>query len=150
MNKHYTNRLLKIATTSITRDLDLFAQKYDMTWMQMSIIDYLSHHVDHEVLQSDLEKEFYIQRSTTTVLLQRMEKKELLYRESSTLDARQKSVHLTEKAHDLEKQIDYFMHRHQEILESNFSGEDIATFEKILKFYINGGDSACLNPKKSH
>lgn len=56
----------------------------------MSIIDYLSRHSNADILQKDIENEFNIQRSTTTVLLQRMERKQLLFRTPSTIDARQK------------------------------------------------------------
>lgn len=138
MSAKYTNRLLKIATNRITRDLDQFAKKYDMTWVQMSVIDYLSRQeAGTEIYQRDIEKEFFIQRSTATVLLQRMEKHDWLYRRSSPTDARQKSVYLTAKAQDLEQQINQFMKRRQEILEDNFSADEIKTFEKILNFYIN-------------
>lgn len=41
----------------------------------MSIIDFISYGLKEEYFQQDIEKEFNIQRSTTTVLLQRMEKK---------------------------------------------------------------------------
>lgn len=140
MSKKYTNRLLKVAANQITKGFDLFARKYDMTWMQMSIIDYLSRQGDQEILQRDIEKEFFIQRSTATVLLQRMEKRDLIRRQSAKSDARQKSVYLTEKSHSLETDINQFMKRQQEILEENFSKDEIATFEKILKFYTNGGD----------
>jgi len=136
MSEKYTNRLLKIATNRITQELDLFARQYDMTWMQMSVIDYLSRQ-DTEKFQRDLEKEFFIQRSTATVLLQRMEKKDLLYRKSSTTDARQKSVYLTAKSRNLEIEINSFMKHHQDVLEENFSKSEITTFEKILKFYIS-------------
>lgn len=141
MPEKYTNRLLKIATNHITQELDTFARQYDMTWMQMSIVDYLSRQDPQtEILQRDIEHEFFIQRSTTTVILQRMEKRQLLSRQSATSDARQKAVHLTEKSRKLEKQINGFMKDHQNKLEANFPKEDIATFEKILKFYINGGE----------
>jgi hypothetical protein len=75
MSKKYTNMLLKIATNHITKNFDNFAKNYDMTWMQMSVIDYLSRNSEKEIFQRDIENEFFIQRSTTTVLLQRMEKK---------------------------------------------------------------------------
>lgn len=141
MSEKYTNRLLKIAAGQITQELDNFAKQYDMTQMQMSIIDFLSRQGDKEIFQRDIEKEFFIQRSTATVLLQRMEKRDLLYRRSSTIDARQKSVYLTEKSHNLETRINNFMKSRQDILESNFSKSDIKNFEKILKFYIDGGES---------
>lgn len=140
MSRKYTNNRLKIASNQITRDFDNFAKQYDMTWMHMSIIDFLSHRADKETFQSDIEREFFIQRSTTTVLLQRMEKRELIYRKPSATDARQKSVYLTAKAHSLEQQIDGFMHQRQDVLEENFSESEIATFEKILNFYINQGE----------
>lgn len=140
MSEHYTNRLLKIATNQITHELDLFAHKYDTTWMQMSVIDYLSRQGDKEIFQRDIEREFFIQRSTATILLQRMEKRDLLYRQSSTTDARQKSVYLTDKSRNLETEIKRFMNHQQKTLEDNFSSAEIATFEKILKFYVNGGE----------
>lgn len=102
----------------------------------MSIIDFLSHDWKEEYFQQDIEKEFNIQRSTTTVLLQRMEKKGLIYRQSSKKDARKKSVHLTEKALALVDACqDYFVSKNAE-LENQFTEEEIAIFEKILHYYI--------------
>lgn len=94
-------RLVKKASNQLGREFDQFAKPFDLTGMQMSIIDFLSQGVKEEYFQQDIEKEFNIQRSTTTVLLQRMEKKALIYRQVSQQDARQKSVHLTEKAQGL-------------------------------------------------
>lgn len=135
MSKKYTNMLLKIATNHITKNFDNFAKNYDMTWMQMSVIDYLSRNSDKEIFQRDIENEFFIQRSTTTVLLQRMEKKDLIYRQPSKKDARQRSVFLTDKAHALEKDINNYMEKQQETLEANFSAAEIKQFEKILHYY---------------
>lgn len=141
MNKKYTNMLLKMATNRLNRDFDIFAKSYGLTGMQMSIIDFVSRQGAHEVFQRDIEEEFYIRRSTASVLLQRMEKAELLYRKSSTVDARQKSVYLTDKSKNIEREIADFMKHNQDTLENNFSKEDIQTFEKMLKFYIAGGES---------
>ena len=90
-------RLVKKASNQLGREFDQFAKPFDLTGMQMSIIDFISYGLKEEYFQQDIEKEFNIQRSTTTVLLQRMEKKELIYRQVSQKDARQKSVHLTQK-----------------------------------------------------
>lgn len=129
-----TNTLLKIASTQLTRRFDAFAKKYDTTWVQMSIIDFLSHHKDQELFQRDIEQEFYIQRSTATITLQRMEKKGLILRVPSTLDARQKSVYLTDKAHALEEKISTYMLHQQQAIEANFTTEELTTVEKFLKF----------------
>lgn len=129
-----TNTLLKIASTQLTRRFDAFAKKYDTTWVQMSIIDFLSHHEDHELFQRDIEQEFYIQRSTATITLQRMEKKGLILRTPSTLDARQKSVYLTDKARALEEKISIYMLHQQQAIEENFTTEELTIVEKFLKF----------------
>ena len=128
--------MVKIASNQLSREFDKFAKPYDLTGTQMSITDFLSHDWKEEYFQQDIEKEFNIQRSTTTVLLQRMEKKGLIYRQSSKKDARKKSVHLTEKALALVDACqDYFVSKNAE-LENQFIEEEIAIFEKILRYYI--------------
>ena len=67
-------RLLKQANNNMMRHFDQFARQYDLTGNQMAVIDFITNHADQEVFQRDIEHEFEIQRSTTTVLLQRMEK----------------------------------------------------------------------------
>ncbi|MBC1522130.1 MarR family transcriptional regulator [Listeria aquatica] len=136
MNPRNTGRLLKIASNQMVRDLDKFADQFDLTSTQMAIIDYLVNNENKEILQKDLEKEFSIQRSTATVLLQRMEKKELVYRKASKKDARQKSIHLSEHAHKLSTKVSKYMELQQKQLEKRFSKETIDLFEEILHFYI--------------
>ncbi|HIZ67216.1 MAG TPA: MarR family transcriptional regulator [Candidatus Streptococcus faecavium] len=129
-------RLVKKASNQLGREFDQFAKPYDLTGTQMSIIDFLSHDWKEEYFQQDIEKEFNIQRSTTTVLLQRMEKKELIYRQVSQKDARQKSVHLTQKAQDLVAECRSYFQLQEKELEERFSEDEIAIFEKILDYYV--------------
>lgn len=129
-------RMVKIASNQLSREFDKFAKPYDLTGTQMSIIDFLSHDWKEEYFQQDIEKEFNIQRSTTTVLLQRMEKKRLIYRQVSQKDARQKSVHLTQKAQDLVAECRSYFQLQEKELEERFSEDEIAIFEKILDYYV--------------
>ncbi|WP_334332067.1 MULTISPECIES: MarR family winged helix-turn-helix transcriptional regulator [unclassified Companilactobacillus] len=129
-----TNMLVKIAANQLSRRLDTFAKQHDATWVQMSIIDFLSNHPDREMFQRDIEQEFFIQRSTATIALQRMEKKELITRNPSKSDARQKSVFLTAKARELEKEIKHYMSLQQQILDDHFTKEELTIVEKFLKF----------------
>ena len=129
-------RMVKIAGNQLSREFDQFAKPYDLTGMQMSIIDFLSHDWKEEYFQQDIEKEFNVQRSTTTVLLQRMEKKGLIYRQVSEKDARQKSVHLTEKAMSLVDACQSYFASKETELENQFSEDEIAVFEKILRYYM--------------
>ncbi|WP_302852376.1 MarR family winged helix-turn-helix transcriptional regulator [uncultured Streptococcus sp.] len=129
-------RLVKKASNQLGREFDQFAKPFDLTGMQMSIIDFISYGLKEEYFQQDIEKEFNIQRSTTTALLQRMEKKELIYRQVSQKDARQKSVHLTQKAQDLVAECRSYFQLQEKELEERFSEDEIAIFEKILDYYV--------------
>ena len=129
-------RLVKKASNQLGREFDQFAKPFDLTGMQMSIIDFISYGLKEEYFQQDIEKEFNIQRSTTTVLLQRMEQKELIYRQVSQKDARQKSVHLTQKAQDLVAECRSYFQLQEKELEERFSEDEIAIFEKILDYYV--------------
>ncbi len=132
-----TGRMLKIACNQMTRNFDRFAEQFGLTSTQMSVIDYLTQHPNQEVLQRDIEHEFNIQRSTTAVLLKRMERNNLLYRDSSTKDTRQKSVYLTPEAAKLSQKITSYLDAQQTELTTHFSQNEIQNFEKILNYYID-------------
>lgn len=132
---HDTGRLLKMAAHQLTIHFDQFARQYDLTGTQMSIIDHLGR-IPGEILQRDLEKEFNIRRSTATLILQRMEKKQLIKRQTAQTDARQKSVQLTVKGQQLVQQISHYMQQQQAQLQQHFTKEEIAIFEKVLQYYM--------------
>ena len=60
------------------------------------IIEYLYRHRDEAVFQRDIEREFSITRSTVTNILQLMERKGYIERQSVPQDARLKKLVLTE------------------------------------------------------
>ncbi|MCO6541034.1 MAG: MarR family transcriptional regulator [Lactobacillus sp.] len=132
---HDTGRLLKMAARQLTIHFDQFARPYNLTGTQMSIIDHLGR-IPGEILQRDLEKEFNIRRSTATLILQRMEKKQLIKRQTAQTDARQKSVQLTVKGQQLVQQISHYMQQQQAQLQQHFTKEEIAIFEKVLQYYM--------------
>lgn len=130
-----TGRLVKIASNHITKKFDQFAHQFGLTWNQMSLIDYLSRR--QLCTQSDIQREFFIQRSTATVMIQRMEKKGLVKRTVSPTDARQRVVTLTAQAKPLVSEIEHFMIQQQVSLEKHFSATEIQQFEQMLIFLIN-------------
>lgn len=132
-----SGRLLKIASNQMVRGLDDFAKQFDLTWTQMSVIDYLG---NQEVCtQKQIEQEFYIQRSTATVMLQRLEKKGLICREVCANDERQKVIKLTPKAQPLLAKVHTFMQVNQADFEANFSANEILIFEKVMQYFIERG-----------
>ncbi|KOY75962.1 Transcriptional regulator [Apilactobacillus kunkeei] len=125
-------RQLKIASTQLTKQFDKFAIQYDLTSMQMSVIDFLTLFKDQEMFQKDIEREFNIRRSTASTLLKRMEDKGLVRRVESNKDARQKQVILTDLAVQYEDDIQKFMVETQQQIHSFLSDEEYAALESSL------------------
>lgn len=132
---------IKAINNMIRRKLDIrFAEAGldELTGMQGPLLGYLDDNTrERDVFQKDLEKEFNIRRSTATVMLQNLEQKGYLVRESVDSDARLKRIVLTDKARvvnrEIRKQIDAF---NQE-LEGGLTPEEKEIFlrisDKIIK-----------------
>ncbi|CAI2698197.1 MarR family transcriptional regulator [Lactobacillus kunkeei] len=134
-------RQLKIASTQLTKQFDKFAIQYDLTSMQMSVIDFLTLFKYQEMFQKDIEHEFNIRRSTASTLLKRMEDKGLIRRVESNKDARQKQVILTDLSVQYEDDIQKFMVKTQQQIHSFLSDEEYAALESSLdKIIKNMGD----------
>ncbi|WP_105956441.1 MarR family winged helix-turn-helix transcriptional regulator [Apilactobacillus quenuiae] len=135
--KENIGRLVKIASIQFVKHFDNIASKYGLTSTQMSIIDFLRINKEKEIFQKDIEEEFYIQRSTASVLLKRMEDKQLIKRISSLSDARKKQVILTDKSVKLQSKIIEFMNENQSLINDNFSDKDLNELTKGLKKLIS-------------
>ena len=131
-------KIVRQASTQIDRERDRFAQKLGITGTQMSVIDFLSNQPDHLASQNEIEHEFDIQRSTTTIMLQRMEKHELVKRISSKKDKRQKMVKLTAKSYDLVDQIHEYMTNDDLNLRKQLSDKELKITRKVLMIIKNG------------
>ena len=104
----------------------------------MSVIDFLSNMPDYTASQNEIEQEFDIRRSTTTIMLQRMEKRGLIERITSPNDKRQKLVKLTEKAQTLVEKIHEYMKQDDLKLRANFTNEELEITRKVLELIKNG------------
>lgn len=141
-------RLIKHASNVMSRHIDMFAAEYELTGVQMSIIDFLGKYPNQTCLQRDIENEFAIRRSSATTLLQRMEKKGLILRLVAKDDARQKQIQLTSKAQPFVQINRNYMKVQRASLEANFTAEELENFTKILQFLTV--DEAGKNYGKDH
>lgn len=132
-----TGRLLRQAGNQLVSQFNRFAAQYDLTSMQMAIIDFLSRRGDTQMIQHNIEVEFNVQRPTMSTILQRMEKKNLIHRKINPRDSRQKLVVLTKKARELEHDIKTYMDQQNTQLETVFGEKRVTDFQEILKYYIN-------------
>lgn len=104
-----------------------------MTGSNGWIIDYLVRNLDRPIYQKDLEQEFKITRSTASKVLNLMEEKGFIIRESVSEDARLKKLVVTPKAVKIAKEIE----ANREVVEAQiikgFSNEELEQFYSYLE-----------------
>lgn len=96
--------------------MDRFADQYGLTGTQLSLIDFLGKQPGQSCTQKQVEQEFNIRRSTTTVMLQRMVNRELIQRVTAPDDGRQKVIILTAKGQALVPVVGEFIARNDQSL----------------------------------
>lgn len=101
----------------------------DLTPMQVWVIEYLYNNQHRDVFQRDLEAEFNVRRSTVTGILQGLERKKLIRRESVDQDARLKKLTLTHEAVTIHNDM---LHR-VALMEQKMTGD--ITDEEWIVFY---------------
>lgn len=104
----------------------------EVTMMHGWIIRYLYEHQDEDVYQRDLEQNFSIRRSTVTGIIQLMEKKGYICRESVKQDARLKRVRLTPKGISTHEEIEEMISRMENHILRGIEKEDMNIFYKVL------------------
>ncbi|MEE1200810.1 MAG: MarR family transcriptional regulator [Christensenellales bacterium] len=96
------------------------------------ILNYLATHDDEHIYQKDLEREFSIRRSTISKIVQLMEAKGLLRRESVPQDARLKRLLLTDKARSIHSVAAEEIKSLEERVTSVLTPEEKETFLRLL------------------
>ena len=102
------------------------------TFLQLWILKYLYDNRTKENFQKDIEKVFEIRRATATELINQLEKKELIRRETSTLDKRLKKLVITEKAVELKNEFKNQTKEHQKDIFKGITPEEKEYLIKIL------------------
>ncbi len=97
------------------------------------IIGYLSENKDKEIFQKDIEEHFTITRSTASRVLNLMEQKGLIQRQSVAQDARLKKIVLTEKAWQIRGLMCEDAMRMERILTDGFSEDEIKELYTYLQ-----------------
>ena len=135
----------------LSRNLSAHVRKSgvdEVTMMHGWIIRYLYENREQDIFQKDIEQRFAVGRSTVTNLIQLMEKKGFVKRESVKQDARLKKVILTEKGiasqesfedivehipepDEMNEKTDIVEHIEEELSEG-ISEEELHIFYKVL------------------
>lgn len=104
----------------------------DITAVQSRVIHYiLVHSQEGPVYQRDVESAFEFSRSTTTGILQLMERNGLLTRESVECDARLKRLLPTPRAAEIDAQVGECIRETEALLAQDIPPEDIRCFLEV-------------------
>lgn len=119
----------------LSRNLSAHVRKSgvdEVTMMHGWIIRYLYENREQDIFQKDIEQRFAVGRSTVTNLIQLMEKKGFIKRESVKQDARLKKVILTEKGIASQESFEDIVEHIEEELSEGISEEELHIFYKVL------------------
>ena len=103
----------------------------EVTLMHGWIIRYLYMNRERDVFQRDIEQYFSIGRSTVTNIIQLMEKKGFILRESVEHDARLKKVVLTKKGIRNHEMIENLIEKLDASLVEGITDEELAVFYSV-------------------
>ena len=103
----------------------------NLTVSQAYVIDFISM-AGKDIFKKDLEKHFDLKRSSISLMLNNMEKNDLIQRVPVAEDARLKKIILTEKALLLNKNISNAIDSIENKLSDSLTLEEINTFYKVL------------------
>ena len=109
------------------------ANEDDVTGMQRWILIYLKKQGEKEIYQKDIEQEFRVSRATASNMLQLMERKGLITRETASCDARQKKLMLTPEARKLLDRAEQDIYGMEARIQDGFSEEE----KKKLREYLD-------------
>ncbi|SCJ27049.1 transcriptional regulator SlyA [uncultured Clostridium sp.] len=105
----------------------------NLTVSQAYVIDFISNEgKDKEIFQKDLEREFDLKRSSISLMLNNMEKSDLIERVPVTEDARLKKIILTQKSIKIYEKISTAIDSIENKLSENITQEEIKVFQSVL------------------
>lgn len=106
----------------------------NLTISQAYVIDFISiEGKNKEIFQKDLEREFDLKRSSVSLMLNNMEKSDLIERVPVTEDARLKKIVLTEKSKKIYEKISIAIDSIENRLSEYITQEEIEVFQRVLE-----------------
>ncbi len=105
----------------------------NLTVSQAYVIDFIIMKGENqEIFQKDLEKEFDLKRSSISLMLNNMEKNNLIKRVAVSEDARLKQIILTDKSRKLYEEISKAIDSIENKLCENITPEEVKVFQIVL------------------
>lgn len=130
-DKHAARYISKLSN-KLRRKIDAFSSREDFSGSQGKILHFLLAQ-SNDVFQKDIEEEYSLRPSTATVLLKKMEKNGLIYREVSETDARWKKIIVSEKAMQYKDIVMADILNLEEELTKGISKNDLDVFFSVME-----------------
>ena len=127
----------------LKRRLNVTLQGLGITAIQSRVMFYIMDHcLEGPVFQRDVEQVFSLSRSTATGILQQLEEKDLLRRESVPSDARLKNLVPTPRAAELDAEGRACLRQTEVLLTRGLSEGQVQLFKETLAAMIRNLDAA--------
>lgn len=134
---------INLLSRMLKRRLNVTLQGLGITAIQSRVMFYIMDHcLEGPVFQRDVEQVFSLSRSTATGILQQLEEKGLLRRESVESDARLKSLVPTGRAAQLDAEVRACLRQTEEVLTRGLSGGQVQLFKETLAAMAQNLDDA--------
>lgn len=105
----------------------------NLSSMQVWVMHYLYENQSEDIFQRDLETGFNIRRSTVSGILQNMERKGYIHRQSVAYDARLKKITLTDDAIALYQEVLHSVFWMEEKMTAGVTDEEWVVFYQVLE-----------------
>ncbi len=124
---------INLLSRMLKRRLNVTLQGLGITAIQSRVMFYIMDHCPAgPVFQRDVEQAFSLSRSTATGILQQLEEKDLLRRESVPSDARLKNLVPTPRAAELDAEVRACLRQSEAVLTRGLSDGQVQLFKETL------------------
>ena len=124
---------INLLSRMLKRRLNVTLQGLGITAIQSRVMFYIMDHcLEGPVFQRDVEQVFSLSRSTATGILQQLEEKGLLRRESVPSDARLKNLVPTPRAAELDAEVRACLRQSEAVLIRGLSDGQVQLFKETL------------------
>ena len=124
---------INLLSRMLKRRLNVTLQGLGITAIQSRVMFYIMDHCPAgPVFQRDVEQAFSLSRSTATGILQQLEEKGLLRRESVPSDARLKNLLPTPRAAELDAEVRACLRQSEAVLTRGLSDGQVQLFKETL------------------
>lgn len=129
---------INLLSHQVKKRLNATLASLGITGVQSRVLHYILEHCQAgPVFQRDVEAAFSLSRSTTTNILQLMEKNGIIRREGVAYDARLKSLVPTEKAVQLDEQVRLCIKETEAVLTRGLSAGQLQIFAEVAQQMVH-------------